>query len=93
MLVFIYFHTSFSLFIFYHDPRTVREVVDLKDSKIQKKAMVEEMATLDKHEAWNLVDVLFGRKLIGIKWVFERKLNVEGKVEKYKASLVAKGYS
>jgi hypothetical protein len=27
------------------------------------------------------------------KWVFKKKLNAEGKVEKYKARLVAKGYS
>jgi hypothetical protein len=34
-----------------------------------------------------------GRKPIGNKWVFKKKLNAEGKVEKYKARLVAKGYS
>ena len=32
-------------------------------------------------------------KPIGSKWVFKKKLNAEGKVEKYKARLVAKGYS
>jgi hypothetical protein len=31
-----------------------------------------------------------GRKPIGRKWVFKKKLNAEGKVEKYKALLVAK---
>ena len=34
-----------------------------------------------------------GRKSIGRKWVFKKKMNVEGKVEKYKARLVAKCYS
>jgi hypothetical protein len=34
-----------------------------------------------------------GINSIGNKWVFEKKLNAEGKVEKYKARLVAKGYS
>jgi hypothetical protein len=34
-----------------------------------------------------------GRNPIGKKWVFKKKLNEEGKVEKYKARLVAKGYS
>ena len=34
-----------------------------------------------------------GRKPIGRKWVFKKKTNVEGKVEKYKARLLAKGYS
>ena len=34
-----------------------------------------------------------GRKTIGNKWVFKKKINAEGKVEKYKARLVAKRYS
>jgi hypothetical protein len=35
--------------------------------------MVEEMAlTLDKNEAWDLVELLAGRNPIGIKWVFKK---------------------
>eukprot|EP00253_Pinus_taeda_P023034 PITA_23034 len=55
--------------------------------------MVDEMESLHKNEAWDLVEFLAGRKPIGSKWVFKKKINVEGKVEKYKARLVAKGYS
>jgi hypothetical protein len=55
--------------------------------------MEEEMASLDKNEAWDLVELPTGRNPIGSKWVFKKKLNAEGKVEKYKARLVAKGYS
>ena len=55
--------------------------------------MVDEMASLNKNEAWDLVELSAGRKSIGRKWVFKKKMNVEGKVEKYKARLVAKGYS
>ena len=54
--------------------------------------MVEEMDALDKNEAWDIVEFLTGRKDIDNKWVFKKKLNVERKVEKYKACLVAKGY-
>ena len=46
--------------------------------------MVEEMEALDKIEAWNLVELPNGRKLVGSKWVFKKKLNAVGKVEKYK---------
>eukprot|EP00253_Pinus_taeda_P004544 PITA_04544 len=55
--------------------------------------MVDEMTSLHKNEAWDLVELPTGRKPIGIKWVFKKKTNVEGKVEKYKARLVEKGYS
>eukprot|EP00253_Pinus_taeda_P015319 PITA_15319 len=55
--------------------------------------MVDEMASLDKNEAWDLVELPAGRKTIGSKWVFKKKTNVEGKLEKYKVQLVAKGFS
>eukprot|EP00253_Pinus_taeda_P025526 PITA_25526 len=55
--------------------------------------MVDEMASLHKNKAWDLVELQAGRKPIGSKWVFKKKTNAEGKVEKYKAQLVAKGYS
>jgi hypothetical protein len=87
------FRSNFSLSITDDDPRTVREVVDSKDGKLWKMAMDEEMEALDKNEAWDLVELSTGRNPIGRKWVFKKKLNVEGKVEKYKSQLVAKGYS
>eukprot|EP00253_Pinus_taeda_P022035 PITA_22035 len=52
--------------------------------------MVNEMASLHKNEAWDLVDLSAGRKPIGIKWVFKKKTIAEENVEKYKAQLVAK---
>jgi len=55
--------------------------------------MVDEMASLDKNEAWDLVELTSGRKPIGIKWMFKKKMNAKGKMEKYKAPLVEKGYS
>eukprot|EP00253_Pinus_taeda_P034517 PITA_34517 len=48
------------------------------------------MASLHKNEAWDLVELLVGRKPIGNKWVFKKKTNAEGKVEKYEARLVEK---
>eukprot|EP00253_Pinus_taeda_P030330 PITA_30330 len=52
--------------------------------------MVDEMASLHKNEAWDLVELPIGRKPISKKWVFKNKTNAKGKVEKYKAQLVAK---
>jgi hypothetical protein len=77
--------SNFSLSITDDDPRTVREAVNSKDSKLWKKAMVEEMDALDKNEAWDIVEFSAGRKYVGRKWLFKKKFNVEGKVEKFKA--------
>jgi hypothetical protein len=64
------------------DPRTVREAVDSEGGNLWKRAMEEEMASLYKNEAWDLVELPTGRNPIGNKWVFKKKLNAEGKVEK-----------
>eukprot|EP00253_Pinus_taeda_P010507 PITA_10507 len=87
------FCSNFALSITDDDPRTVKEAVDSEDGKLWKEAMVDEMTSLHKKEALDLVELPAGRKPIGSKWVFKKKTNAEGKVEKYKARLVAKGYS
>ena len=75
------------------DPRNVKEAVNLEDIDIWKKDMDEEMDSLDKNEAWKLVQLPARRKSIGRKWLFKKNLNAKGKVDKYKSHLVAKGYS
>jgi hypothetical protein len=87
------FRSNFALSITDDDPKTVREAMNSEDSKLWKKAMVEEMDALDKNEAWYIVELPAGRKYVGSKWLFKKKFNAEGKVEKYKARLVVKGYS
>ena len=42
---------------------------------------------------WDLIEALEGIKPIGRKWVYKRKRGVDGKVEIYKARMIAKGYS
>jgi hypothetical protein len=75
------------------EPKSVDEVVDSTEGKLWKDAMVKEMESLYKNETWDLVKLLSGRKPVGSKWVFKKKMNIVGQVEKFKAHLVAKGYS
>jgi len=37
--------------------------------------MFDEMTSLHKNEAWDLVELLARRKPIGSKWVFNKKMN------------------
>jgi len=71
----------------------LKEAVDLEDGKLWKEATVYEIASLHKNEAWDLVEFPAGRKPIGSKWLFKKKMHSKGKVEKYKVGLVTKGYS
>ena len=76
------FCSGFTLTITDEYLRTVREAVDSEDGKLWKEAMVDEMASLHKNEAWDLVELPARRKTIERKWVFKKRMNVEGKVEK-----------
>ncbi|KAM2077718.1 hypothetical protein ACFX1R_025466 [Malus domestica] len=56
--------------------------------------MDEEMKSLHKNETWNLVQLPKGKKAIGCKWVYARKMESLGKDNvRFKARLVAKGYA
>ena len=55
--------------------------------------MHEEMVALDANETWDLVPLPKGKNVIGCKWVYKVKHNVDGSISRYKARLVAKGYA
>ncbi|CAL9026795.1 unnamed protein product [Prunus brigantina] len=57
------------------------------------KAMKDELNMIEKNDTWELVDRPMDKPVIGVKWVFKTKLNLDGSVQKNKARLVAKGYS
>ena len=75
------------------DPSSVKEARSMDDANQWELAMTEEMQSLDHNDTWSLCKLPKDRKAIGCKWVFKRKLKLDGTVEKYKARLVAKGYS
>ena len=55
--------------------------------------MQEELASLNKHNTWDLVDLPAGKNLVGSKWVFKTKRDANGAIDRFKARLVAQGYS
>lgn len=74
------------------DPMSYREAIQSKEVEKWKKAMAEEMSSLEENQTWTLVDPPKGRKVIRNKWVFKVKRDRDGN-ERYKARLVAKGYT
>ena len=51
------------------------------------------MQALDDNGTWNLVPLPTGKKIIGCRWVFAVKFNLDESVARLKACLVAKGYA
>jgi Reverse transcriptase (RNA-dependent DNA polymerase) len=54
--------------------------------------MDDEIHAIEKNDTWKLTSLPRGHKAISVKWVYKKKMNPQGEVEKYKARLVAKGY-
>jgi len=53
--------------------------------------MEEEVKMIEKNNTWEFVNYPRGKGIIGVKWVYKTKLNLDGTIQKNKARLVAKG--
>ncbi|XP_004305316.1 PREDICTED: uncharacterized protein LOC101302857 [Fragaria vesca subsp. vesca] len=56
-------------------------------------AMLEEIEALQKQGTWTLVPCPSNRNIVGSKWIFKVKKNPDGSISRYKARLVAQGFS
>jgi len=50
------------------------------------------MVALEKNKTWELMDLFDGKNLVRCRWVFTIKYKANGTLERYKTSLVVKGY-
>jgi hypothetical protein len=75
------------------DPSTISEAQSRPDWPLWQRAMDREMKTLEDAGTWETVPRPPGRNIVGSKWVFRIKRNADGSVEKYKARLVARGFT
>jgi Reverse transcriptase (RNA-dependent DNA polymerase) len=74
------------------DPLTYMETMARPDSVEWLGAMRSEIQSMYDNQVWNLVDLPEGAHPIENKWVFKRKLDVDGNLTTYKALLVAKSF-
>ena len=66
-------------------PQNFREATTGPDTDQWWKAMNEEIAMLQKHGTWNLVDRPKGCKVIGSRWTYAIKYGPDGEILCYKA--------
>ena len=55
--------------------------------------MNEELDALHKNNTWDMVDLPPGQSVVGCRWVYKIKTKADGSIERYKAHLVAKGFT
>lgn len=76
-----------------NDPVSINDAKNRSDWQQWETAINEEYASLQKNHTWTLCDLPSDRKAITCKWVFKLKRKANGDVDKYKARLVARGFS
>ncbi len=74
-------------------PTTLTEANASRDRAMWKVAMNTEMKSLKDNDVWDLVELPSRRKKVGRKWVFKMKTGSDSKIERYKARLVAQGFT
>lgn len=74
------------------EPTTVREAVSRPNALKWKQTMDFEMDSLKTNQTWILQDLQHGRSPISCKWIL-KKYKSDGSTDRYKARLVARGFS
>ena len=75
------------------EPQNMKEALEGRNWKKWKEASDVEYKALMKNKTWDLVNLPSGKNVVGSKWVFTTKHDSSGNVDRYKARLVAQGYS
>ncbi|GAU10233.1 hypothetical protein TSUD_417410 [Trifolium subterraneum] len=76
------------------EPKNFRKASESIEGKDWLKAMNEEMLSLEKNQTWKLVPLPKNKRVVGSKWVFNKKEGIPGvEAPRYKARLVAKGFT
>jgi hypothetical protein len=74
------------------EPMTYTEAMKGPDSNKWLEAMESKLNSMHDNQVWNLVDPIEGVRPVDCKWIFKKKLDMDGNVHIYKARLVAKGF-
>ena len=77
----------------FEEPSFYEEAISSSNCNNRKEAMEQEMKSLRDNYTWDLVELPRDRKTVGSKWIYKVKIKADGSIERYKASLVAQGYT
>ena len=84
----------FQAFVYSFDSITLPKTVDdALSSSSWRQAMEEELQALAQNHTWDLVPLPQGKHVVGNQWVYAVKEHSDGSLERYKARVVAKGFT
>jgi hypothetical protein len=74
-------------------PKDYQEAISSEDAHNWKIAIEEEHSSLMENGTWELVQLPEGRAVIQNKWVFDIKLSYKTTPSRFRARLIAKGFT
>ena len=86
------FGPDFLTYMLEDEPQSFEEAISTPKAPFWKEAVNSEIESILQNHTWELVDLPPGCKPLGYKWIFKRKLNADGSIDKYNARLIVKGY-
>jgi hypothetical protein len=75
------------------DPTSFEEAMRSAHSSKWFEAMEDEMRSMSTNRVCDLEEIPEGAKTVGCKWVYNTKCDSKGNIERFKAQLVAKGFT
>lgn len=75
------------------EPKSVEDALNGKHSTQWREAMNSEYSSLLENETWELVPPPEDTNIVGSRWVLKVKRDEDGSIDRFKARLVAQGYS
>lgn len=73
-------------------PLTFKQAMSSPFKNEWYEAMQEELRNMESLNVWTLTKLPAGKRSLGCRWVFKAKRDSTGKIERYRARLVPKGY-
>lgn len=77
----------------YDEPKTFQQAVNSDDADKWFEAINNELNAHQKNGTWTIVPKPAGVNEISSKWIFKVKYGTDGKIDRFKARLVARGFS
>ncbi|GJU81793.1 retrotransposon protein, putative, ty1-copia subclass [Tanacetum coccineum] len=81
------FTPDFVSFIIENEPTSHREALTSSKGPQWTEAIKSEIDSILQNHTWELVNLPPGCKPLGYKWVFKKKMKVDGTIDNYKARL------
>jgi hypothetical protein len=75
------------------DPSSYEEAMRSPHSSKWCEAIQDEMRSMSANQVWKLEEISKGAKTVGYKWVYKIKRDSKGNIDRFKARLMAKGFT